>query len=427
MVKSDFSPLPPAEAIRFFQKKRYKFGFDWRDVWKEEHAVAFTVAKAMQIDILQDIRAALQDALENGTTFDQFKKDLIPVLQKKGWWGKREMPDPKTGLTEKVTLGTPRRLGIIYDTNIRTAYAAGEWAAIEENAKDAPYLRYVCVLDERTRAQHRQWHDLILRYDDPFWATHYPPNGWKCRCSVIQYSDNDLNRRGFVPSKSPQIRYTEWENKRTGKIEQIPEGIAPGFDYNVGKARYRAFTPEPDGNPPQTFQNRAAELPPLPEASPMPENSVLPEGLSEEEYARAFLSEFGADIGKSVVYTDVVKEPLVIDEGLFIDKKSGKYKLNKDKRKKYMKLLAASIKDPDEIWMIWAKTQAGKYILKRRYIKIYEAENGSHCLTVFDKDEDKWTGQTTFSPRAEDPKTSRDKYIQKYRDGFLAYKKRASR
>ena len=35
----------------------------------------FTVAKAMQIDILQDIRAALQDALENGTTFDQFKKD----------------------------------------------------------------------------------------------------------------------------------------------------------------------------------------------------------------------------------------------------------------------------------------------------------------------------------------------------------------
>lgn len=333
------------------------------------------------------------------------------------------MPDPKTGLTEKVTLGTPRRLGIIYDTNIRTAYAAGEWAAIEENAKDAPYLRYVCVLDERTRAQHRQWHDLILRYDDPFWATHYPPNGWKCRCSVIQYSDNDLNRRGFVPSKSPQIRYTEWENKRTGKIEQIPEGIAPGFDYNVGKARYRAFTPEPDGNPPQTFQNRVAELPPLPEASPMPKNSVLPEGLSEEEYARAFLSEFGADIGKSVVYTDVVKEPLVIDEGLFIDKKSGKYKLNKDKRKKYMKLLAASIKDPDEIWMIWAKTQAGKYILKRRYIKIYEAENGSHCLTVFDKDEDKWTGQTTFTPKAERSKGKRDEYLNNLRDGFLAYKK----
>lgn len=74
--------MPPAEAIRFF-KKGIQFGFDWRDVWKEEHAVAFTVAKAMQIDILQDIRAALQDALENGTTFDQFKKDLIPVLQKK--------------------------------------------------------------------------------------------------------------------------------------------------------------------------------------------------------------------------------------------------------------------------------------------------------------------------------------------------------
>ena len=92
-----------------------------------------------------------------------------------------------------------------------------------------------------------------------------------------------------------------------------------------------------------------------------------------------------------------------------------------------MKLLAYSIKDPDEIWLQWVQNHLGKWILKRRYIKIYENKKGSHCLTVFDKSADGWAGQTTFSPRAEDNLSGRDRYIQQYRDGFLAYKKRASR
>ena len=153
---------------------------------------------------------------------------------------------------------------------------------------------------------------------------------------------------------------------------------------------------------------------------------TLPEGLSDTEYARAFLSEFGADIGKPVVYTDVVGEPLVIDEGLFLNKKTMKFKANKLGRGIYMRLLAKALKDPDEIWIHWENERTtGKPVLKRRYIKIYETKDGSHCLTVFDKDEDKWTGQTTFSPRAEDTQTGRDKYIQKYRDGFLTYKKKS--
>ena len=29
----------------------------------------------------------------------------------------------------------------------------------------------------------------------------------------------------------------EWQNKRTGAVEQVPEGIDPGFDTNPGKLR----------------------------------------------------------------------------------------------------------------------------------------------------------------------------------------------
>lgn len=366
----------------------------------------------MKIDLLQDIKQSLEDALEKGVPFQQWQKNIRPILQQKGWWGKKTMTNPHTGLPEEVQLGSPRRLSIIYDTNVRMAYAAGHWEALEENKKAAPYLRYVCVMDGKTREEHRRWHNTVLPIDDPFWETHYPPNGWRCRCSVIALSKYDLEKQGLSVTEQP---------------DNGTRGIAAGFDYNVGKDRVRHFSPSYDESLPQTFQNRDDELPPLPTASKLPENAVLPDGLEDTAYMRAFLKEFDAALNTPAVYHDVTDEPLVIGKGLFLDKKTGTYKIGKDNRKKYMKLLAYSIKDPDEIWLQWVQNHLGKWILKRRYIKIYESENGSHCLTVFDKNADSWTGQTTFSPRAEDNISSRDRYIQKYRDGFLAYKKRASR
>ena len=79
------------------------------------------------------------------------------------------------------------------------------------------------------------WHGLVLRYDDPFWCTHYPPNGWNCRCTVTQYSDPDLERRGYAPTKRPAMPRRQWLNKRTGRVEGVPVGIDPGFQHNAGR------------------------------------------------------------------------------------------------------------------------------------------------------------------------------------------------
>jgi hypothetical protein len=37
--------------------------------------------------------------MENGQSFESFKKNIKPLLQQKGWWGKKEMADPLTGKT----------------------------------------------------------------------------------------------------------------------------------------------------------------------------------------------------------------------------------------------------------------------------------------------------------------------------------------
>src|SRR3546814_270264 len=125
---------------------------------------------------LQDIRAALDDAMANGTTFERFSKDLRPTLEAKGWWGRKNMLDPLDGKIKSVQLGSPRRLGIIFDTNMRSAYAAGRWERIARTKDALPYLRYVAVGgkqgDGRTRPQHRAWHGTILPVEHVWWETH---------------------------------------------------------------------------------------------------------------------------------------------------------------------------------------------------------------------------------------------------------------
>ena len=69
------------------------------DVEPEEHAVAFTVAKAMQIDVLTTIREEVQKALDEGLPLETFQKNLKPRLVALGWWGRKEMVDPQTGDT----------------------------------------------------------------------------------------------------------------------------------------------------------------------------------------------------------------------------------------------------------------------------------------------------------------------------------------
>lgn len=227
--------LPPERALEFFRAKGLTTSFAWQDLLHEEHDHAFTVAKMADLDLLADVRRLIDRGLAEGWSRQQFINRLRPELERRGWWGRAEMTDPDTGETKLVQLGSPRRLKTIFDTNLRTAYAAGHWAAIEKNAADAPYVMYSAVLDARTRPAHRAWNGLVLRWDDPWWQTHTPPNGWNCRCSVIQLSARDLARMGRGgPDGAPPSSDRDWTNPRTGEILRVPAGVDPGWGYAPG-------------------------------------------------------------------------------------------------------------------------------------------------------------------------------------------------
>jgi hypothetical protein len=247
----------PKEAPAYLKNKSLKPAFSYKDVWHEEHAAAFTVAKAMQLDVLSDLHTAVVDAMEKGQSFESFKKNIKPLLQQKGWWGKKEMIDPLAGKTVNARLGSDRRLQTIYRVNMRSAYQKGQYERTMESDLH-PYLMYRIGPSVHHREDHKSWDCLILPKDDPWWDSHFPPNGWGCKCYTRavtearkkQYEANGISTAphldgsggGNVPAKTqaPPVKYKTYFNERKGTVEQVPEGVDPAFNWNQGKAGNRA-------------------------------------------------------------------------------------------------------------------------------------------------------------------------------------------
>ena len=243
-----FDIEPPPSVTDYWERRATNLrpSFNHRDVWLDEHARAFTVAKAMQADVLAAIRDEVGRAIEEGRTYEQFQKDLKPTLQKLGWWGRKGMVDPQTGKTVPAQLGSPRRLKTIYWANTRTARAAGLWSRAQATKRVLPYFRYGLGPSEKHRPHHASKAGIVLPVDHPWWAEWFPPNGWGCKCWVRQIGAAEAERLGSV-TEPPVIETRKHINTRLPlghprRETWVPVGIDPGWHGNPGLAAERALT-----------------------------------------------------------------------------------------------------------------------------------------------------------------------------------------
>lgn len=210
--------LAPAQAIEYLETKELQTTWDWTEQLTINNANVFVVAKAAKMSILQDIRNEVLNAIENGETLRGFQKRLEPTLRAKGWWGK--VLDENTGKT--IQLGSPHRLKTIYQTNLQSSYAAGRWTRQEDGKAERPYLMYDAVMDMSTRPAHAALNGIVKRVDDPFWRTHYPPNGYLCRCTAVALTPEEAG-----------------EAKREHKQPRNIPDPDKGFNSNPGLKRWK--------------------------------------------------------------------------------------------------------------------------------------------------------------------------------------------
>lgn len=210
-----------AQAIDYLKGKLPEATLKWDDLAGPVHGKVFAIAGATNTDLVADIQKSLVDALKNGTTITQFRKDFDAAVQKHGWTyrGKRGW-----------------RTSVIFNTNMRSSHMAGRWQQLQANKARRPLLQYRTAGDARVRPMHRMWNGLIFHIDHAFWQTHYPPNGWGCRCTVRAYSQADLDDENLQVSDKFQVKTREVVTKDGEITDRVPVGIDPGWDHNVGQS-----------------------------------------------------------------------------------------------------------------------------------------------------------------------------------------------
>lgn len=156
-----------------------------------ENVFQFSASK--DFHILQDMTLALKDTDGKLRSFSDFQKEVDKMnLQYNGNWLRTE-----------------------YNHAVAASQCAARWTEQVSRSQSMPYLQYQAVMDSNTRPEHAALNGVIKRIDSDFWDKYYPPNGWGCRCEVIQ-----------LPGKN---------HKETPDMDLKHCKVAPMFQINVGK------------------------------------------------------------------------------------------------------------------------------------------------------------------------------------------------
>lgn len=356
MAPPPIIPVKALDAIEFLKSKLALPTEAFTDIWAEQHAKAFVVAGANTDALVTDFHVAVTKAIEEGQSIGEFRKSFDDIVARHGW-------------SYKGSRGWRSR--VIYETNMRQAFMNAKWQRFWANRVMRPFLRYVGILDDRIRPLHRSWHNMVLPITDPWWDTHYPMNGWGCRCDVQSLNEAGVKRLGLTVQKETPYAPTVRREVRsaTGRyFVDTPKGVDPGFGYNVGIAS----SGKPPGNPVPVQWKQLQGL----SDQPVPPLSTLPVDRAT----------------RLAKLPDAIETRIGDIESIVADPAGGHIK--------FSEAMAAQLKDgftvnlgnlkdvvgnPAEIWVGFEKDAAtGAVRLRRRYVKLVRDDEGKLVALVMD-------------------------------------------
>lgn len=195
MWSASFDPLRFDEAYAFFEQLTPMTRDEAARLSRDARRRAFWVSHVAEADVIASVFDSLQKAIDNGMSYDEWRGEIGGELLN-AWVNN---PD---GPTEPMY-----RMETIFRTNLQTAYSAGRLAAQRDPAvlSARPYWRYDALIDGRESDVCRRLNDAIVKADDPWWATRYPPNHYNCRSTVRSLSEAQVRARGGPNDEPPMM------------------------------------------------------------------------------------------------------------------------------------------------------------------------------------------------------------------------------
>lgn len=385
-----------ADQIEFLRQKRGKPTRAWTDAMQGDHDRAFVVAGVTDMAMLEEFHEAV---IEGARTYDiqGFAAEFDRLVEKYGW---------------EYNGGRNWRIRTIFETNINTSYMAGRLRQMRdpEVVRVRPYWQYRHAakwVPDDPRPEHVGFDGLVLDWNDPWWDVYFPPNGWRCSCGVRSLSRGDLRRMGKSgPDTAPEIIRHPYTHKATGETVQLPKGVDYGWDYMPGDKWERGLVPSALIDEAGALADAGRHAAVIDTPSPVEDllaaarpfrATPLAQGLPGDDYVRAFLEPFGADIGRAVLWEDPTGTKVPISDAFFRDR-SGMWKFDKRGRGIYTPLMAETMLDPDEIWIgVSAKRDPirpdlQEFLIDRRYIRANQDLGFVGVMQVGRK----WWEETTF-------------------------------
>lgn len=408
-------PLPMEEAQAFWADKVKLGPGQFSKLADDAKVKAFSVSGIAKGAELDTVFTALQKAIDQGTTLEDFKRDCADIFERRGWTGRRAW-----------------RVDNIFRTNIQTAYNVGQYKQLTEDQDVFPIWQYSAINDSRTRPTHRAMDGRAWPANHPMWKVWFPPNGYRCRCSVIGLTARQAAQRGIkVESDDPTNTLVEPTDPQTGNRmparQLLPD---PGFAHNPGEVVYGDMAQGKEGGlfaelsslrgpadyrRPKLANVRAADIPDL------DESMLLPAGLGNAAYKEAFLARYGEEM----VVTDAIDEPVILSLRSYqVYKEPGQpeaWKFDKPGHGELIPLLREVIERPFEIWLTPQKNAEGKVRLAKRYIGLWKTEDKERIggLLIFEVVDSAFKGVTAFAPKKRGGFDLN--YLEKQRQGLLLY------
>lgn len=91
-----------------------------------------------------------------------------------------------------------------------------------------PYLIYEAVMDDKTRDEHGKLNGIKRHIDDPFWNIHFAPNGFNCRCDILQSAEASIDE---LNAPIPEVDIPKPFRNNPAKTKQIYSDEMPYFKH----------------------------------------------------------------------------------------------------------------------------------------------------------------------------------------------------
>lgn len=210
MTPQEFIRLPPREAIRWMRERGIVPPEIYGALPGEYRQLSFSVTGVAALDQLQAVLDSLTEAAASGETFSTWRRRVE---------------------ANEIALTLPRhRLDNIFRTNMQGAYMRGVYERQHEVQAQRPYLMYDAINDSRTRPTHRAMDNHIAPADDAIWATHRPPLGYRCRCTLTSLTEQQARDRGYQGLPAPNVQPDD------GWAYDKAAGIGEGVRQSVQRA-----------------------------------------------------------------------------------------------------------------------------------------------------------------------------------------------